>query len=323
MFDKNFGPCPLCNGSRAKVLFSSKTHFSEFHLVQCEICGLARTFPLPNDESLRFHDISTYYGKGVNKFIPVLQKVRDELARLRAGYYLSFIPDSIQTPKILDVGCAEGRLLKSFLKYGCQCWGIEHSSYPIERFLDSDRIVYLQGDLHAINLPEGSFDLIFLWHVLEHMDNPQLIMSRLHKLLAPKGAIIVAVPNFSSIEARSFKQFWFHLDIPWHKYHFNDKSIGYLITKNRLRVIRMSTLCFEQGPYSLLQSILNAMGWPKNEFYEALKGNLAYRRSIHVIIQFFIGVFLLIPVCFLSFFTSMRRRGPVLKLILKKKRMGK
>jgi len=323
MDDKEFGPCPLCHGSKKKVLFSIKTPLSEFRLVQCEICELTRTFPLPSDEVLRVHDIHSYYGRDVNKFNPCVQKIRNLIMRMRAKHYLSFISNSIQTPRILDVGCAEGSLLKSFLEYGCQCWGIEYPSYPVQRFLDSDRIVYLQGDLHTINLPELAFDLIFLWHALEHMDNPQLIMSRLHKLLSPKGAIIVAVPNFSSMEARRFKQFWFHLDIPWHKYHFNDKSIRYLITKSHLRVIRTSTLCFEQGPYGLLQSILNAMGWPKNEFYEALKGNLAYRRSIHVIIQFFIGVFLLIPVFSVSFLTSKRGRGPVIKLFLKKERMGK
>ena len=316
MNDKDFGPCPLCHGSKMKVLFSTKTALSEFYLVQCNMCGLTRTFPFPSDEVLRAHDIHSYYGKDVHKFNSRVQKTRSLIMRMRAKHYLSFIPDSIQTPKVLDVGCAEGRLLKSFLEYGCQCWGIEHPSYPAQRFLDSDRIVYLQGDLHAIDLPEGAFDLIFLWHTLEHMDNPQLIMSRLYELLTPKGAIIVAVPNFSSMEARRFKQFWFHLDIPWHRYHFDERSIRYLIRKNHLRVFRTSTLCFEQGPYGLLQSILNAMGWPRNEFYEALKGNLTHRRSIHVIIQFFIGVFLLIPVSFVSFLTSNRGRGPVLKLIL-------
>ena len=318
MNDKYFGSCPLCNGSKMKLLFSSLTDFSEFHLVQCQTCKLTRTFPLPNDEILHIHDIASYYGRDVNKFNPHVQKLRNHIMRMRAKHYLSLIPDSIQPPKILDVGCAEGRLLKSFREYGCQCWGIEHSSYPAQRFLDSERIVYLQGDLHTMNLPEGAFDLIFLWHALEHMDNPHLVMSRLHTLLAPRGTIIVAVPNFSSMEARRFKQFWFHLDIPWHKYHFNEKSIRYLITKTHLKIIKMSTLCFEQGPYGLLQSTLNAMGWPKNEFYEALKGNMTRRRSIHGIIQLFIGLFLLVPVSFVSLLTSHGGRGPVLKLILKK-----
>jgi len=295
MNNKAFGPCPLCHGLEAKVLFLARTTFSEFHLVQCNMCELTRTSPLPNDEILRVHDIYSYYGRNVHKFNSRVQKIRKLIMRMRAKHYLSLI-----------------------LEYGCQCWGIEHAFYPAQRFLDSDRIVYLQGDLNAMNLPEGAFDLIFLWHALEHMDNPHLIMSQLHKLLAPKGAIIIAVPNFSSLEARRFKKFWFHLDIPWHKYHFNEKSIRHLMTETHLRIINISNFCSEQGPYGLLQSILNAMGWPKNEFYEALKGNLTQRRSIYIIIQLFIGLFLLIPVFFVSFLVSIKGRGPVIKLILKK-----
>jgi len=317
MNDKDFGLCPLCNGSKIELLFSSKTCFSEFHLVQCKTCELTRTFPFPVDEILRAHDIHFYYGRDVNKFNPRIQKLRNLIMRKRAKQYLSLIPDSIQSPKILDVGCAEGRLLQSFCEYGCRCWGIEHPSYPAQRFLDSDHIVYLQGDLCAMNMAEGTFDLIILWHALEHMDNPQLTMSRLRALLAPEGNIIVAVPNFSSVEAQRFKQFWFHLDIPWHKYHFNKKSMRYLITKSHLRIIRMSTLCFEQGPFGLLQSTLNAMGWPKNEFYEALKGNCTQRRATHLALQFFIVMFLLIPVFFVSLLTSIKGRGPVIKLILR------
>ena len=77
------------------------------------------------------------------------------------------------------MGCAEGRLLNAFLAYGCECWGIEHPFYPTRRFLNSDRISYLQGDLQAIDLEKKTFDMIILWHVLEHMDDPVSVMQRL------------------------------------------------------------------------------------------------------------------------------------------------
>jgi SAM-dependent methyltransferase len=318
MNSKGLSPCPLCHGLKAKVLFSSTTDFSKFYLVQCKTCGLTRTFPFPDDEILRMHDIHSYYGTDINKFSPHVQKIRNFIMRVRAKRYLSLIPGSTQTPKILDVGCAEGRLLQSFLEYGCQCWGIEHPSYPAQRFLDTDRIRYLQGDLNTINLPEGVFDLIFIWHALEHMDSPRMVMSRLYTLLASNGAIIVAVPNFSSLEARSFRRYWFHLDIPWHKYHFNKRSLEYVIRKNHLRIIKMSTFCFEQGPFGLVQSLLNALGCPHNEFYEALKAMRNHRRSVHIVIQFLFVLVLLIPAFFVSLITAFQGRGPVIKVILKK-----
>lgn len=318
--DKRFDSCPVCSESKAGVLFSVKIHCMEYHLVQCAGCGLARTFPVPDEESLHTEDISVYYGKDKNKFIPAIQKVRDEMMRYRAKHYLPPIPDSGQKPRILDVGCAEGRLLNAFLENGCECWGIEHHFYPASRFINAHRIRYLQGDFHTMNLPEKAFDLIFLWHVLEHMDDPQLVMNRLYKLLSPKGAIILAVPNFSSLEAKKFKQFWFHLDIPWHKYHFDEISMKFLVKRNKYRIVSTSTQCFEQGPYGLIQSLLNAMGWPHNEFYEAMKGNRMPGRVAHLLIQSCIVVISLIPTLLTILLNSYAARGSVLKLVLKKER---
>jgi 2-polyprenyl-3-methyl-5-hydroxy-6-metoxy-1,4-benzoquinol methylase len=238
--------------------------------------------------------------------------------KLRAKYFLSLIPGLVRRPKILDVGCAEGRLLNAFVEYGCECLGIEHPLYPSQRFLNSDRISYFQGDLQDIDFEERTFDMVILWHVLEHMDDPLSVIKKLYNLLTPEGIIIVAVPNFSSMESQAFKQFWFHLDIPWHKYHFNEKAIGYLMEKSYFRAITTNTFCLEQGPYGLFQSLLNAMGWPKNEFYEALKGNRTRGRVIYLVAQALLMALLLIPGIFVSFLTSRKGRGTVLKMIAKK-----
>ncbi|MFH1350402.1 MAG: class I SAM-dependent methyltransferase, partial [Pseudomonadota bacterium] len=279
MSETDFGPCPVCNGLKGKILFSTSTPISEFTLVLCGKCKLIRTRPFPSDQLLHKHGFAGYYGKKSDKFIPAFQRIRNGTMRSRARSYLSFIPDGIEKPKILDVGCGEGRLLNAFLDYGCDCWGIEHPHFPSERFISKDRILYSQDGFGLIDVPEGGFDLIFLWHALEHMDDPQKIFKRLYKLLASEGTLVLAVPNFSSLESKRFREFWFHLDIPWHKYHFSELSIGYLIKRNKFKIIRSSTLCFELGLYGFIQSILNSMGWPKNEFYEALKGDLKSKRE--------------------------------------------
>lgn len=318
MNNKTRSICPLCNGSKANLLFYTKTTFQKFGIVQCNLCGLARTYPRLSDKSVYARDSSNYYGKHANKFSLVLQMIRNKTMKLRAGYFLSMLSASVRKPKILDVGCAEGRLLNAFLEYGCECWGIEHPLYPTRRFLNSDKITYLQDDFQAIDFDKETFDMIILWHVLEHMDDPVLIMQRLYKWLTSKGVMIVAVPNLSSMEARAFKQSWFHLDIPWHKYHFNEKSITYLMEECHLRVIRSSSFCLEQGPYGLFQSTLNAIGWPKNEFYEALKGNRDPGRTIHLVVQLFLLVLLLIPGFFVTILSANKGRGTSLKLIVGK-----
>lgn len=311
------GACPLCKELNQSELFPVDTSFSKFSIVKCRECGLTRTFPLPTNDILTT-ETSKYYGNSENKFLPLLQKIRDALMDHRAHYYLAFRYREKKIPKVLDIGCAEGRLLKAFHEIGCQCWGIEHKDYPKSRFLCSESITYIQRDMELVDLPDKSFDLIFLWHVLEHMDNPDVVIRKAANLLAEGGALVLAVPNFSSLEAEIFKQSWFHLDVPWHKYHFTKKALKYLVKKNDLQIVTISTFCLEQGLYGFIQSILNAMGWTKNELYEALKGNVSRRRIFPLAIQCLFSVFFLMPSLAFLFFTAALKKGPVIKLVLKK-----
>lgn len=312
--------CPLCHCKDLRILFRAETVHSIFCIIQCRQCNLARTYPFPDDDVLHVHDTFCYYGKNESKFIPVLQYIRDRLSKIRARRYLSMISTSIQSPRILDIGCADGRLLNSFLEYGCDCYGVEHLFYPKNRFLNSDRIKYFVGDLESLDLKERSFDIIILWHVLEHMDNPDAVINRVFDLLSPNGLFVLAVPNFSGMDAKIFKQLWFHLNIPWHKYHFTEKFLHCLVEKNSFQIVKSTTFCLEQGIYGIIQSILNFMRWPKNELYEAMKGIFLRGRLLPLLFQSIIAVILLMPCTLICLIASMRQEGSVLKLILRKNR---
>jgi len=314
--------CPLCCSTELEGLsVEDGKGEKKRSLAACRRCGLVRTISDTGKRLAKNPDFSRYYGRGASKFVPVVQMLRNQIMRARARNFLTLVPPSVRKPRILDVGCAEGRLLKAFLEKGCECVGVEHPAYPRERFLFPDRITYLRGSLGDLELPKASFDLIFLWHVLEHLQEPDLQMKRLLEVLRPEGSIVLAVPNFASLESRCFKGNWFHLDLPWHRVHFTERSLKYLIDKNRLRVKAMSFLCLEQGPFGLIQSLLNAMGWPRNEFYEALKGHWIAERSRHLLVQFGLAGVLAIPACLASLLTSCDRNGPVLKMILGRARI--
>lgn len=315
---KDLSTCPLCKAEKRRILFPVKTGPLRYAIVQCPRCELAQTFPLPTDEELDIHDFYEYFGKRSNKFVPAIQKIREWLMNKRALDYLSLLPTAKCMPNVLDIGCAEGRLLKAFLNKGCSCFGIEHKNYPESRFLCSDQIVYFKGGLENAKFPEESFELIFIWHVLEHLDRPEDVLNMTYDLLKKNGRIVIAVPNFSSLEATVFKDKWFHLDILWHKYHFTQNSMNYLIEKNNLRIVKSTTFCLEQGVYGLIQSILNSMGWPKNEFYEFIKGNISHDRTWAVLVQFFIVLWLLVPCFMLTSLTSWKGKGAILGMVLSK-----
>ena len=80
----------------------------------------------------------------------------------------------------------------------------------------------------------------------------------------------------------------------------------------------MNSLCLEQGPYGFIQSLLNAMGWPKNELYEALKGNWTAKRTIPLMAQFGLLGFLAIPSVLVSVLAALEQKGSVLNVVLKK-----
>ncbi|NLD39451.1 MAG: class I SAM-dependent methyltransferase [Desulfatiglans sp.] len=309
--------CPLCKNKGTSDLYSTFYNQSKYSVRQCMKCNLAWTVSL-NDESKDIYNDKQYYGGGNNKFIPILHDIRSRLSRIRAKRYFSMIPKSVKQPKILDIGCAEGRLLKSFLELGCECYGVEHVSYPEDRFIDKEKIKYYHGDLNTIPLEKGFFNIIILWHVLEHIDNLGEVISKVSNLLTHGGIIVLAVPNFYSTEAKIFKQIWFHLDIPWHKYHFTKKSVGYLAEKNHFKTISNSTFCVEQGPYGFVQTILNALKFPRNELYEALKGHLNKNRLLSLFIQAFIAMLFLMPCILLSFYSSIRGEGSIFKAVLVK-----
>ena len=79
-----------------------------------------------------------------------------------------------------------------------------------------------------------SFDIITLWHVLEHLPNLEEHISIFKNLLKPNGTLIIAVPNYKSYDANHYKEFWAAYDVPRHLWHFSQNSISKLVSKCRI-----------------------------------------------------------------------------------------
>jgi len=99
---------------------------------------------------------------------------------------------------------------------------------------------------------EKQFDVITLWHVLEHVPNLDEYISTLKKLLKPNGILIVAVPNFKSFDANYYKQFWAAFDVPRHLWHFSKKSIQLLFAKQEMNILKILPMWFDSFYVSLL-----------------------------------------------------------------------
>jgi hypothetical protein len=121
----------------------------------------------------------------------------------------------------------------------------------------------------------GPFDVITLWHSLEHVRSPREVLGALSARLARRGRVIVAVPNLDSQQARFFGAKWFHLDVPRHLFHFTPTALERLLDLHGLRVMRRWNLEAEIDLFGWIQSILNGMLPSPNILFDTLtrRGN--------------------------------------------------
>ena len=101
-------------------------------------------------------------------------------------------------------------------------------------------------------LHENTYDVITLWHVLEHVHDLNEYMACFYKLLKPNGRLIIAVPNYTSYDARYYKKYWAAYDVPRHLYHFSPRSMNFLTKKFSMELVQLKPMWFDSFYVSLL-----------------------------------------------------------------------
>jgi 2-polyprenyl-3-methyl-5-hydroxy-6-metoxy-1,4-benzoquinol methylase len=142
--------------------------------------------------------------------------------------------------RLLDVGCGAGELMRRHRALGWQVRGVE----PSERGAAACRAAGLrveQSPLVEADLPEASFDVIVLNHVIEHVLDPLQTMVRARALLAPNGLLLVVTPNVAGIGFRLYGSCWYALDAPRHLNLFSASTLARLARRTQLVVERIST----------------------------------------------------------------------------------
>jgi 2-polyprenyl-3-methyl-5-hydroxy-6-metoxy-1,4-benzoquinol methylase len=140
-------------------------------------------------------------------------------------------------PRVLDVGCGDGRLLEQDLRAGWEGVGIDFSQRAVARGKERGLDVRL-GALDEVSLPSESFDLVRLSHVIEHVPDPRDLLRRSYELLRPGGRVHVVTPNFASPLARLAGRYWYDLDPPRHLVLFTPRvlrdaaeGVGFIVEK--------------------------------------------------------------------------------------------
>ena len=134
--------------------------------------------------------------------------------------------------KLLDIGAGTGDFLAVSKGDGWEITGIEPSQKA--RTIAEGKGISFASDSQL--LESGSFDVITLWHVLEHVPDLEKQIKELKRLIKPDGTIVVAVPNFRSYDAKYYRHFWAGFDVPRHLWHFSKKAIKQLFSREHFKI---------------------------------------------------------------------------------------
>jgi 2-polyprenyl-3-methyl-5-hydroxy-6-metoxy-1,4-benzoquinol methylase len=238
--------CPLCGGADWTTLvtaddFDAPSPRPTFTVVRCGDCGLCFTNPRPDAAEIgRFyaadylpHQISR---QPITAFDHFKINLRELLPIFPRDYERGdFRP--LGERRLLDFGCGAGAFLLRMKDRGWTATGLDFSEATVERLRTDLGLNALVGTLPHAALAPNSFDLVTLWHSLEHVHQPLDTLREVHRLLSPGGQVLVAVPNIDSISFAWFHADWFGLDVPRHLTHYSPVTLKTMLEKAGFRVL--------------------------------------------------------------------------------------
>lgn len=255
---------------KLELLFETRDYITgdPFLIRRCPECGLALTQPVPAALG-RYYPAGYHGGTGQRRFPALVEAWQRALYGRRARTVERWTGGP---GRVLDIGCGPGWLLRAFQARGWQVHGTERSDDAARHAREVLRLDVQTGPLSPLPWPDGHFDAVVLWHVLEHLPDPAPALAEASRVLRPGGVLLVGVPNFGSIEARLGRGRWFHLDAPRHLAHFTPAILRGCLDQAGLTVRGSSFLAPEYDAFSFVQTALNRLGLRRNLLYNLLRG---------------------------------------------------
>jgi 2-polyprenyl-3-methyl-5-hydroxy-6-metoxy-1,4-benzoquinol methylase len=238
---------------------SNKKHFltvkdysvskETFDLYHDETLDMLITHPQPSLENLgKYYESEDYISHTDNKR-SLFEKLYHFIKSIALKNKLNLI-NSLQPQKgrILDIGAGTGEFLSVAKNNGWQTIGVEPSDKA--KAIAKNKGVSFAEDISE--LENHSFDVISMWHVLEHVPDLDKQIKELKRLLKPTGTLIIAVPNFKSFDAKHYGKFWAAFDVPIHFWHFSKTAIKLLFEKEEMKLEKVLPMKFDSFYVSLL-----------------------------------------------------------------------
>lgn len=234
------------------------------------------TFPKPSLERLPSYYESEDYISHTDGKRSLFERMYHIIKNIALKNKVKLINAKSSKGKLLDIGAGTGDFLVVAKNDGWDTTGIEPSK-------KAKTIAIKKGVAFADNLSDlndHSFDVITMWHVLEHVPNLDQYILELKRLLKPAGTILIAVPNFKSFDAGYYGRFWAAYDVPRHIWHFSKTSIKKLFAEKEMELIEVLPMKFDSFYVSLLSEKYKTgkMNFIK-AFFVGLKSNKSGKQT--------------------------------------------
>jgi 2-polyprenyl-3-methyl-5-hydroxy-6-metoxy-1,4-benzoquinol methylase len=253
---------------RLKPLFATRDYITgdPFMVGYCYDCHLHVTTPVPPQSKLDRYYPRGYYGSG-KRFTRIVEWLLDNLY----NYRVYQIEQNQKPGKVLDIGCGRGLLLHKLRQRGWTPMGTELNEEAATYARERLGLPVTTQMVEEACFPDGEFDLVILWHVLEHVQSPRAMLREVSRILKPGGTLLVAVPNFGSLEARLGGKGWFHLDVPRHLTHFTKATLQHALDRAGLTISSTNFFSTEYDFFSFVQTAQNKLSLRHNLLYNVLR----------------------------------------------------
>ena len=297
--------CPICNSKSFCHILTTKdfrcSNFKdEFRLVKCKKCGVFYVNPRPvESEIYKFYPENYYSSKifwGIGNYL--IEKITKIYRKRAADLVLKYKKGGL----LLDIGCGTGDFLFEMKKRGFRVVGNDVSAVAC-KLARKKGLRVINKKIEECGFSRESFDIITLWHVLEHLHYPRKALKTINKLLKTKGILIIEVPNIESISFKFFGKYFFHLDIPRHLFHWSYSTLSYLLELEGFEILEYKYLKFN-SLLSLFRSF--------SRFLEEKSQNILIRK---IAIVFFIPLLFFLTM-FRFFLPS--RKSDILRIVARK-----
>jgi 2-polyprenyl-3-methyl-5-hydroxy-6-metoxy-1,4-benzoquinol methylase len=234
--------CPLCEYKFSEILFERKSAISDYFykIVRCQNCSLAYQYPSLNEEDIKRIYDTEYFENPLPLNIYGYKNYGIYKDKLIADWRLTLqdlgLSDLLNNgnfqKRILDVGCAYGFFLDFMRSRGYLPYGVDISFHAVKFAREKLNLenVFV-GELESLNFGEEFFDIVTMFHIIEHLTEPKKSLKEVHRILKKDGILILQFPVIDSLVYKIYKKKWRQFRVPEHTFYFSKNTISLLLKK--------------------------------------------------------------------------------------------